>query len=71
DLKISSICDIIPGALVTEREKQEMLGITVEGIPDSRRMFLPDDFPENVYPWRKDEKGIPEKMIKKLYEVKT
>ncbi|MCG2826254.1 MAG: NADH-quinone oxidoreductase subunit C, partial [Thermoplasmatales archaeon] len=30
DLKISSICDIIPGALVTEREKQEMLGITVE-----------------------------------------
>lgn len=71
DLKISSICDIIPGALVTEREKQEMLGITVEGIPDSRRMFLPDDFPENVYPWRKDEKGISEKMIKKLYEVKT
>ena len=70
DLTIPSICDIIPGALVTEREKQEMFGIKVEGIPDSRRMFLPVDFPENVYPWRKDEKGIPEKMIKKLYEVK-
>ncbi len=70
DLTIPSICDIIPGALVTEREKQEMLGVTVDGIPDSRRLFLPDDFPEKVYPWRKDEKHIPEKMIKKLYEVK-
>jgi len=70
DLKIPTICDLIPGALVTEREKQEMLGITVESIPDSRRMFLPDDFPENVYPWRKDEKGIPENMIKKLWEEK-
>jgi len=70
DPKIPSICDLIPGALITEREKQEMLGVEVENIPDSRRIFVPDDFPENVYPWRKDEKGIPESMIKKLYEVK-
>jgi membrane-bound hydrogenase subunit beta len=70
DLRIPTICDIIPGALVTEREKQEMLGVKVENMPDSGRMFLPDDFPENVYPWRKDEKGIPENMIKKLWEEK-
>ncbi|MCD6236727.1 MAG: NADH-quinone oxidoreductase subunit C [Thermoplasmata archaeon] len=66
---IPTITDIIPGALVTEREKQEMLGVKIEGIPDSRRIFLPDDFPEDVYPWRKDEKG-PQKMIRDLYEVK-
>ena len=66
---IETICDYIPGALITEREKQEMLGIKVKGIPDSRRLFLPDDFPEGVYPWRKDEKGL-EKMIRNLHEVK-
>ncbi|HHH79731.1 MAG TPA: NADH-quinone oxidoreductase subunit C [Thermoplasmatales archaeon] len=66
---IPTITDIIPGALVTEREKQEMLGVKIEGIPDGRRIFLPDDFPEDVYPWRKDEKG-PQKMVRDLYEVK-
>jgi len=33
DLTVPTICDLIPGALVTEREKQEMLGIKIEGIP--------------------------------------
>jgi len=67
--KIETICDYIPGALITEREKQEMLGVIVEGIPDSRRLFLPEDFPKGVYPWRKDGKGM-EKVIKNLHEVK-
>jgi membrane-bound hydrogenase subunit beta len=70
DLHIPSICDIIPGALITEREKQEMLGVIVDNIPDSRRVFLPDDFPEGIYPWRKDDKGISESMIKNLSEAK-
>lgn len=65
---IESICDLIPGAVITEREKQEMLGVKIEGIPDSRRIFLPDDFPEGVYPWRKDETG-PDKLARNLYEV--
>ena len=67
--EIETICDIIPGALITEREKQEMLGVTIKGIPDSRRVFLTDDFPEGVYPWRKDETG-PQKLIRNLHEVK-
>ena len=67
--EIETICDYIPGALVTEREKQEMLGVKIIGIPDSRRLFLPDDFPEGMYPWRRDETG-PEKMYKNLHEVK-
>lgn len=65
DLKIPTITDIIPGALFTEREIQEMMGVEIIGIPDNRRLFLPDDFPEGVYPWRKDEMG-PEDMLRIL-----
>ena len=67
DLKVPSITGIIPGVLTSEREKQEMLGIEVVNIPDSRRLFLPEDFPQGVYPWRKDETGIPPDMIKDLW----
>ena len=67
DLKVPTITDLIPGALTSEREKQEMLGIEVVGIPDGRRLFLPEDFPQGVYPWRKDETGIPPDMIKDLW----
>lgn len=66
--EIETICDIIPGALITEREKQEMLGIKIKGIPDDRRLFLPEDFPKDIYPWRKDEYG-PQKMVRNLHEV--
>ena len=65
DLKIPTITDIIPGALFTERETQEMMGVEVVGIPDERRLFLPDDFPEGVYPWRTDETG-PQDMLRVL-----
>jgi membrane-bound hydrogenase subunit beta len=69
DLRIPTISDIIPGAVYSEREKQEMLGIEVVDIPDKRRLFLPPDFPEGVYPWRKDETGLREDMIKNLWAV--
>lgn len=68
DLTVPTITDIIPGALITEREKQEMLGIKVEGIPDARRLFVPETFPEGVYPWRKDETGVQPEHVKKLWE---
>jgi len=67
--EIETVCDYIPGALVTEREKQEMLGVKIIGIPDTRKLFLPDDIPVNVYPWRRDETG-PKKYYKNLHEVK-
>ena len=65
DLKIPTVTDIIPGALFTERETQEMMGVEVVGIPDKRRLFLPEDFPKGVYPWRTDEKG-PQDMLRVL-----
>lgn len=67
NLVVPTISHLIPGAVYTEREKQEMLGVTVAGIPDPRGLFLPADFPKGVYPWRKDETGITEDMVKSLY----
>ncbi len=69
DPHVPTISHLIPGAVYSEREKQDMIGVIVDGIPDGRRIFLPDDFPEEVYPWRKDEKGIPNSMIKELWKV--
>ena len=69
DPTVESISDLIPGALISEREKQEMLGVQVLNIPDGRRMFLPNDFPEGVFPWRKDETGIPDEMVKNLWQT--
>jgi membrane-bound hydrogenase subunit beta len=66
DLRIPTITDLIPGALFTERETQEMMGIEVIDIPDRRRLFLPEDFPQGVYPWRTDEKGLPPDMLRIL-----
>lgn len=65
DLKIPTVTDLIPGAVWTERETQEMMGVEVIGIPDNRRLFMVDDVPEGVYPWRKDDKKL-EKLLRVL-----
>jgi Ni,Fe-hydrogenase III component G len=51
---LPSICSIVPHASVFERELSEMFGITVYGTPDDSRLFLPDDWPMERYPLRKD-----------------
>ena len=61
-----TITDLIPGALISEREIQEMLGVTIEGIPDSRRLFLDKTFPKGVFPWRRDKTG-PDKLVRNLH----
>jgi len=52
--EIPSICGLIPGAVLYEREIQDLLGITVKNIPDPRPIVLPDDWPSGNYPLRKD-----------------
>ncbi|RLE56599.1 MAG: NADH-quinone oxidoreductase subunit C [Thermoprotei archaeon] len=52
--KIDTITDVIPGAVLYEREVYEMLGIQFIGHPKLERLFLPDDWPEGIYPLRKD-----------------
>jgi Ni,Fe-hydrogenase III component G len=54
DASVPSICELVPSASFFERELSEMLGVTVVGTPDARRLFLPDDWPDGVYPLRKE-----------------
>ncbi|MDI6883991.1 MAG: NADH-quinone oxidoreductase subunit C [Hadesarchaea archaeon] len=56
-LRIPTITDAFPGAILYERELMEMLGVKVEGHPDPRRLFLPDDWPEGEHPLRKEWRG--------------
>ena len=51
---VPSLCPIIPSAGFFERELSEMFGITVEGAPNTDHLYLPDDWPDGVYPLRKD-----------------
>lgn len=51
---VSAITPEVPAAGWAERELQDLLGVTAEGHPDPRRLILPDDWPEGVYPLRKD-----------------
>lgn len=56
DPHIDSITPVIPGAILYERELQDMFGMIVDGLPDSRPLVLPDDWPAGNYPLRKDWK---------------
>ncbi len=51
-LRISSVCDIWPGAEWMEREVYDMLGIVFLGHPDLRRILTWNGY--NNYPLRKD-----------------
>ncbi|HVO70554.1 MAG TPA: NADH-quinone oxidoreductase subunit C [Aggregatilineaceae bacterium] len=51
---VPSICDKIPYADLYERELMEMFGITVTNTPSPTRLFVAEDWPEGVFPLRKD-----------------
>ena len=52
--RIDSITPIIPGADWSEREFRDSVGVEARGHPDPRRLVLPDDWPEGIYPLRRD-----------------
>ena len=52
--RITTIVDLYPSAGIYEREVHDLLGIVFEGNPDLSRLLLPDNWPEGVYPLRKD-----------------
>jgi Ni,Fe-hydrogenase III component G len=58
DPEVPTIREIVPLAGVYEQELHEMLGVTVTGMPDDGRLFLSDDWPENIYPLRKEFQGL-------------
>jgi NADH:ubiquinone oxidoreductase subunit C len=53
DPTVESIVNIFPGAVLYERELNDILGIVPKGHPDLRRLVLPDDW-VGGYPLRKD-----------------
>jgi Ni,Fe-hydrogenase III component G len=51
---VSTLSDLIPCAEVFERELHEMFGVEVVGLRNQDKLYLPDDWPDGVYPLRKD-----------------
>lgn len=52
--EVPSLAKVIPGAMVYEREIFDLFGIHPVGHPDLRRQAVPEDWPQGVYPLRKD-----------------
>jgi len=55
-LEIDSLSPIFKGANWIEREIHEILGINFKNHPGLRRLLLADDWPDGVYPLRRDYK---------------
>ena len=55
-LEIDSLTSVFTAAQWIEREMHELLGINFVGHPDLKTLLLPEDWPEGVYPLRKDYK---------------
>jgi membrane-bound hydrogenase subunit beta len=53
---LKSIIGYFRGAEIYERELVDLLGVNVEGLPEGKRYPLPDDWPKDQYPLRKDWK---------------
>lgn len=53
-LSFPSVTPRVPAAVWSEREARDMFGLHPVGLPDERRLVLPDDWPQGVYPLRKD-----------------
>ena len=60
NLRIDSICSLIPGAEYYEREAREMFGIEFLGMPNPLPLLLPDNW-QSGYPMRKKEQPSQEK----------
>ncbi len=51
---IESISGVVPAANWAEREMRDLVGIECMGHPYPKRLVLPDGWPEDVHPLRKD-----------------
>jgi Ni,Fe-hydrogenase III large subunit/Ni,Fe-hydrogenase III component G len=48
-----SVTPRVPAMVWGEREVRDMFGLEPVGLPDQRRLVLPDDWPDDLYPLRK------------------
>lgn len=53
DYSVPTITDVIPGAILHEREAHDLFGIKFEGNPDLKPLILPEDWPADIHPMRK------------------
>ena len=51
---IQSVTSYFPAAMIYEREVMDLLGVKEENIPEGPRYPLPDDWPTDQFPLRKD-----------------
>jgi formate hydrogenlyase subunit 5 len=49
-----AVTPFVPAAVWYEREVRDMFGLRPVGLQDERRLVLPDDWPDGLYPLRKD-----------------
>jgi Ni,Fe-hydrogenase III large subunit/Ni,Fe-hydrogenase III component G len=54
DEHIDSITPVVPAANWAEREFRDSVGVHPDGHPDPRRLLLADDWPDGVWPLRRD-----------------
>ena len=52
--ELDSITGVIPAAETIEREMMDLLGVKFRNHPRPERFILSDDWPEGVYPLRRD-----------------
>ncbi len=53
-MEFPSVTPRVPACVWSEREVRDMFGLRPVGLPDERRLVLPDDWPADLYPLRKD-----------------
>ena len=69
--RIDSVSPIVDGAEYIEREIADLFGVEFVGHPNPVRFLLADDWPEGVYPYRKEYKGqYPYRTEEELEEVR-
>jgi Ni,Fe-hydrogenase III component G len=61
DPRFPSLARFLPKANWHEREVQDLLGLVATGHPDPRRLVLHEDWPQGLFPLRKDF-GFPKKI---------
>ncbi|MCF7936386.1 MAG: NADH-quinone oxidoreductase subunit C [Synergistales bacterium] len=66
DLTMPSLWSRIPGVEYSEREMREFFGIDFEGLPNKALVFLPEDWDESIKPWRRDETGPGDDVVREL-----
>ncbi|MBS7653331.1 MAG: NADH-quinone oxidoreductase subunit C [Candidatus Bathyarchaeia archaeon] len=50
---VPSIVDILPGAVLYEREVHDLIGVVFDGHPDLSKLVLPEGWPDEIHPLQK------------------